>query len=100
MNNITIEQYDNLFLLVKKILEFYSDEENYKLPSSDSKFKDRKIIIDNGTQAKFALSKIDELIKFNEDIDNEYFERLNNEDITENKINEIFNNLDNLTKNF
>jgi hypothetical protein len=65
MNN---EQYENLIALLKKALEFYGDKENYLFYSH----KDAPIALDEGSQARFALDKIKELQKLNDEMLEDY----------------------------
>jgi len=66
---INNEQYENLIALLKQALEFYSDENNYK----DKADVIPPIKADNyGSQARFALKKIEEISSLNQDIENDY----------------------------
>jgi len=66
---INNEQYENLIALLKQALEFYADKSNYLVKS---KSPDSDIRMDNGSQARFALSKIEEIDGLNQDIENDY----------------------------
>jgi hypothetical protein len=65
---INNEQYDNLIVLLKQALEFYADENSYtnEFPAMSP------VLIDKGFQARFALSKIEELNVLNQKIQDEY----------------------------
>lgn len=65
---INNEQYENLIILLKIALEFYADKETYLF----FKDKDAPITLDEGSQARFALSKIEEIDGLNQDIENDY----------------------------
>jgi hypothetical protein len=67
MNNI--EDYQNMFILLKQTLAFYADELNYKsvLGSPIAVDLDK-----HGSQARFALSKIKELEEINQKILDDY----------------------------
>ncbi len=69
MNNI--EEYQNLIELLKKALQFYADASNYiKLENKPSNIE----LDEYGSQARFAISKIDEMFANNQKILNEYNE--------------------------
>ena len=69
---INNEQYENLITLLKQALEFYSNENNYKENFNGKNIEPSLMIIDNGSQARFALKKIEELDVLNQDIENDY----------------------------
>lgn len=54
----TNEEYLNLIELVKKALEFYAEEENYKGYYTGKEVESALVGVDNGNQARFALEKI------------------------------------------
>ena len=66
MNNI--EEYQNLFELLKQALLFYANENNYY----DVEHELSLIKKDNGSQAKFALKKIQEIFEINQKLHNDY----------------------------
>jgi len=70
----SIEQYQNLMLLIEPILKFYAEFDKHKME------------IDKGFQAAFALSKIEELLNSNTSL----------EDDLNNKIAEMTGIVDNL----
>ncbi len=96
---ISIEQYENLVVLLKKVLEFYANDNNYN---------GRKDIVglidkDGGSQARFALKKIEELVEINEkleqDIINNIGKKINsNNDLDDDEVRSI-NNLIEAYKN-
>lgn len=55
MNN---EQYENLIELLKQALKFYADKKNYLF----YKDKNAPIALDEGSQARFALQKAQEIL--------------------------------------
>lgn len=68
------EQYLNVIKYLQTVLEFYAEEDNYKVNYIGEKnYEQSKIILDNGSQAKFALKSIDniskEIQKTNDDYD-------------------------------
>lgn len=65
-----VESYQNLIELLKKALEFYASDETYKYIHDD--IRTSLIVVDKGSQARFALSKITEFEKINQDILDEY----------------------------
>jgi hypothetical protein len=63
------EQYENLIALLKKALEFYADQRNYDGPMGNIS----SISLDEyGSQARFALEKIKELQKMNDEMQSDY----------------------------
>jgi hypothetical protein len=67
MNNI--DDYQNLIALLEQALKFYADERNYNgyigtIAPIDSD--------EHGSQARFALSKIEEIKKINKQIQEDY----------------------------
>lgn len=69
---ISIEQYENLVALLKKALEFYANQSNYY---SGNEFKLSLILKDDGSQARFALKKIEELEEINKNIEDELLKK-------------------------
>lgn len=73
MNFENKEQYINLINYLQKILEFYSDENNYKDNFINEKnYEESKIKLDNGHHARFALNSINDFINTNEKMNEEY----------------------------
>lgn len=68
---ISIEQYENLVALLKKALEFYAKDENYRTFSTEASIID----IDEGSQARFALKKIEELKEINKNMEDELLKK-------------------------
>lgn len=67
--------YQNLIVLLKQALEFYANEKNYYF--DETNYGDKSmVVIDNGTQARFALEKIEEMNQFYEGINTEYLDDL------------------------
>lgn len=62
------EEDQNLIELLKQALLFYSNDSNYYTPSQGKSL----IIMDNGSQARFALQKIDELTETFDNINKDY----------------------------
>lgn len=59
MNNI--EEYQNLVSVIKHALEFYANAENYEINVPKNNVLFAYIDMDKGAQARFALSKIEEV---------------------------------------
>lgn len=60
MSKFSIDEYRNLVALLKQALLFYADKKNY----TEGMYKtilEKPVLIDNGSQAQFALDKITEL---------------------------------------
>ncbi len=68
--NETIDKYINTVELLKLVLKFYADESNYI--DINDKCQTLPILLDCGTQARFALEKISELDELNKSMENEY----------------------------
>ena len=66
MNNI--EEYQNLFELLKQALMFYGDENNYHNVEHELSL----IKKDSGSQARFALKKIQEIFELNQKLHDDY----------------------------
>ena len=79
MNNI---DYDNLIELLKQALLFYADKENYGGATGTIAPIDSD---DYGSQARFALSKIDEMKTLSETMEDEYKKQL--EELSKNENN-------------
>jgi len=97
----SIEDYQNIIELLKKILAFYADSNNY----INTENIIAPITIDNGFQARFALDKIEELEKINQDILNDYNKYVeyysNNSEANFNNINSFdISNLTEKNENF
>lgn len=65
MNN---EQYENLIALLKEALKFYANKENYLF----HKDKDAPIALDEGSQARFALKKVQETLDADKKLQDDY----------------------------
>lgn len=78
------EEDQNLIALLKEALLFYSNDSNYYTPSESKSL----IIMDNGSQARFALQKADELTetfdKINKDYDSYITNTIKSEENPEN----------------
>lgn len=66
-----IEEYQNLVGMLKKALEFYANKNNYKKPVEFSKYPVLSMIDldEHGSQARFALKKIQEAEKFQKEFE-------------------------------
>lgn len=62
------EQYENLIELLKQALNFYADKETYLFYEN----KDAPIIIDEGSQARFALQKVQETLDADKKLQEDY----------------------------
>ena len=60
-----IEDYQNLIELLKQALLFYADEKNY----IGDIYRNSNIAVDQGSQARFALEKINEIENAYNDLD-------------------------------
>lgn len=69
---ISIEQYENLVALLKKALEFYADKRNYNSVMGTIAPIDSD---EQGSQARFALKKIEELEEINKNIEDELLKK-------------------------
>lgn len=69
------EQYENLIALLQKALEFYGDKNNYHGAMGNVASID---IDENGSQARFALKKIEEFRNINKNLETELEKNLNN----------------------
>ena len=66
MKMMNKEQYENLIALMKEALSFYADENNY------GEYQQKKINIDNGSQARFTLKKVQETLDMNKKMEDDY----------------------------
>lgn len=90
------ESYNNIIELLKKTLEFYSNENNY-----DDTTSTPPIGLDKGEQAKNTLNLVKELEKSIESYENDYekYMKDNQDNVnTNDEANEIINKLKNLNK--
>ena len=62
------EQYENLISLMKEALKFYANKETYLF----YKDKDAPIIIDEGSQARFVLQKVQETLDADKKLQEDY----------------------------
>ena len=84
----SIEEYQNLVELLKKALEFYADSSSYQVPAqSDNdyvyncmrpEFHLKRVEIDGGSQARFALAKIKEIKDAEGKMQDDYDKIVNN----------------------
>ena len=68
----SIEEYQNLVGLLEKALEFYANKENYKASRPVNGEIYSSIELDEGSQARFALSKSKEMIEANRKMQEDY----------------------------
>lgn len=103
MIKFTVEEYQNIVSLLKQALLFYADEKNYTDRGNDRPILTR-IEMDKGSQAKFALDKINELEKMYLNTINEYknisefealedFKKISEENKTDESLEEFLNTL-------
>lgn len=95
----TIEERDNLIRLLQEALKFYAEKENYKGNRNIccSGIAVSLVEIDEGSQARFALEKVNELDAANQKLQDDYNKIINE------TINTIENhpiNLENLINSF
>ena len=88
MMKISIEQYENLVELLKHALKFYADKSNYSgtIAPIDSD--------EHGSQARFALKKIEELKEINKNMEDELLKKYgssNDDNIDSHDFSEIIN---------
>lgn len=69
----SIEDYKSLVELLRQALLFYADKENYLF----YKNKDASVALDEGSQARFALTKIIEFTELNEKLEADYMKNMN-----------------------
>lgn len=62
------EEDQNLIELLKQALLFYSNDSNYYTPSEGKSL----IIMDNGSQARFALKKVEEFSNLIDGVKDDY----------------------------
>jgi hypothetical protein len=74
MNNI--EDYQNLVIVLKKVLEFYANKENYEVNVPQNNVLYAYIEMDKGVQAKFALEKIQEFEKNGKSMEDDFIKNL------------------------
>ncbi|MFW6220019.1 MAG: hypothetical protein ACOC33_04190, partial [bacterium] len=73
------EQYLNIIKYLQTVLEFYANEDNYKVkPLDEKKYEESNIVLDYGSQAKFALKSIENISKEIQDTNDEYENILKN----------------------
>jgi hypothetical protein len=63
------EEYENVFALLKKALEFYADARNYDGPMGNIAPID---LDEHGSQARFVLKQTEELIEQNRKMQEDY----------------------------
>jgi hypothetical protein len=72
----SIEERDNLIALLQESLKFYAKKENYSgnknIISCCSGTSASYVEIDEGSQARFALEKAEQMIKLNQKMQNDY----------------------------
>lgn len=72
----TIEELQNLVVLLQEVLKFYGDSNNYRGTKSASSCCGGTpfslIDVDEGSQARAALERVKELVKENQKIQDEY----------------------------
>jgi len=64
---------ENLIELLRQALLFYANEENYEAIDQQVSL----MVIDGGSQAKFALTKIREFTETNEKLEADYMKNMN-----------------------
>ncbi len=76
MKTNNVEDYQNLVIVLKKALEFYANKSNYdaKHPINNVLFS--YIEMDCGSQAKFALEKIQELEKNYKNMEDDFVKNI------------------------
>lgn len=62
------EEYENVFALLKKALEFYADKNQYH----DGFGRKTSIDLDEGSQARFVLKQTEDLIEMNRKMQEDY----------------------------
>jgi len=89
----SIEERDNLILLLQETLKFYANPENYrgtKTTGSCCGTPFSYIDMDEGSQARFALKRVEELNIMNQNLQEEYDKiTMGLIDVVENNIDEI-----------
>lgn len=66
------EQYENMVALLKEALDFYGDEHNYDQPTGNTAL----IVMDRGSQARFALEKIKEFTEATDKMEVEFVKNM------------------------
>lgn len=79
LNNEIHQESNALIELLKQALLFYANPDNYK-KNDDSLYP--LVSADGGNQAKFALTRLSEIEKFNQDMNDEY-EKIETENFEE-----------------
>ena len=84
----TIEEYQNLVTVLEQALKFYADSNSYRVPAqSDNdytyqcmrpEFHFKRVEMDGGSQARFALAKIKEIKDTEEKMQGDYDKIVNN----------------------
>jgi len=69
MKMMSHEEYENLIMLQKKALEFYADKNNYHGAMGNAAMVD---IDEHGSQARFALKKVQETLDKNQKLQDDY----------------------------
>ena len=85
MNN---EQYENLIVLMKEVLNYYANEHNYSLNYSTNSIP---IQLDKGFQARQAIATVDSIFSQQKEMENQYLQL--KEDNDENPMLEQINKL-------
>lgn len=70
----SIEERDNLIRLLQEALKFYASYENYKghVSASTCGTPTSLVEMDEGAQARFALDKAQQMINYNQKMQDEY----------------------------
>lgn len=71
------EENPNLIELLRQALLFYADERNYEQNKNAGGELTSLIEVDNGSQARFALSKIREFTETTEKLEADYMKNMN-----------------------
>ena len=69
----TIEDYKSLVELLKQALLFYANDRNYE--GKDEQLS--LMVVDSGSQARFALAKIKEFTEVSEKLEADYLRNMN-----------------------
>jgi hypothetical protein len=87
---ISIEQYENLVALLKQALKFYANSSNYHGAMGTIAPIDSD---EQGSQARFALKKIEELEEINKKLELDIINSVDNTiDSEDNNLEDIINN--------
>ena len=73
------EQYENLIALLEEALKFYSNKENYLFYTN----KDAPIVLDEGSQARFALKLLQDNIDLNQKMSDDYIKNISEKVVKE-----------------